>query len=142
MGKVKRYLFQGERSEKPVMYADKRSLELSETMHFHERNIRLEYSGNEFVKLIEAFIRAGDKWRSIGSIGPRMERDTTYLDLSSIEEHPKVTPTRFEIEESTYPTLKQTTIHLHYGHLRIEFTHAEWEEFARGVGKAVEEWKT
>lgn len=139
MGEVKRLLFSEPlTSASPAMYADKRSIESAETMHVHERNVRLEYTPAEMVDLMwalrVAFERNGEFRLALGD-------QTEYLSLRDIAAESGVTPTRFEVEESTYPTLSETTIHVHYRNLRLEFTHAEWEEFSAGIATASKEWR-
>ena len=135
MGEVKAMLFSEPLAEPaPVLYASKRSLEAAETLHHHERNVRLEYTAREFAEMLRAMSRAGKS--GLAEIVAR----TLYLDLSDIPAVPGVTPKRFQIEESTYPTLEETTIHLHYRSLRLEFTHREWAEFAKGVVEAWGVW--
>ena len=139
MGKVKTLLYSLPLAEPaPEMYATKRSIESAESLHYHERNIRLEYSAAEFAKMLAAMARAAKKGQPALSPTAR----TVYLDLSDIPVQPGISPRRFEIEESTYPTLPETTIHIHYRNLRLEFTHREWEEFARGIMEAWAKWQT
>ena len=139
MGEVKRMLFSKQlQSKSPDLYPDKRSLERAETMHVHERNMRLEYSREEFVEFAHAMDIAV---KTLGSRKPSPGLATEWLDLSDISSEPEVTPQRFDIEESTYPTLKETTIHLHYRNFRIEFTHKEWEEFVGGMEEAIRRWR-
>ncbi len=136
MGEVKKMLFSAQLAEAaPDMYASKRSLEAAETLHHHERNIRLEYTEIEFRSMLDAMARAAKK-------GSALSERTVYLDLSELPTEPGVTPRRFEIEESTYRTLAETTIHIHYRNLRIEFSHREWKEFAMGVLRSWESWQT
>ena len=137
MGRVKVLLYSEPLAEaSPAMYASKRSLEAAESLHHHERNIRLEYDEAEFRAMLAAMARAAKKRIP----GLSTEANTVYLDLSDIATKPGMTPRRFEIEESTYPTLPETTIHVHYRNLRLEFTHREWEEFAKGVTRAWKRW--
>ena len=141
MGHVKRMLHSAQLAKsEPDLYADKRSIELAESMHVHERNVRLEYDGGEFAETLNALDRALDAWTQNGCDDPRPGRETVWLDVSDIDPEPGVTPQRFDIEESEYPTLSETTIHLHYRSLRLEFSHAEWLEFAEGVATALGRW--
>lgn len=137
MGNVKTLLYSKPlASPAPAYYADKRSIESAESLHVHERNLRLEYTLDELEALIDALVRTGE--RPVVPLGP----ETTYLDLSDLPPESGISPRRFEVEESTYPTLPETTIHLHYRNLRIEFSHAEWREFHRGVSDAWRAWLT
>lgn len=123
----------------PDMYSNTRSLECSETMHFHERNMRLEYTDEEFRHLWLSMTNARtkiDKEELSSSPGNK----TIWLDVTKIGPSAGVTPERFDIEESEYPTLKETTVHIHYRNLRIELSHYEWEEFSDTVAIAREEW--
>ncbi len=139
MGKVKTLLYSVPLAEPaPEMYATKRSIEAAESLHHHERNIRLEYSPREFAEMLAAMARAAKK--GVPDLSPNAR--TMYLDLSDIPAQPGMSPRRFEIEESTYPTLPKTTIHIHYRNLRLEFSHREWEEFATGVLRSWEKWQT
>ncbi len=139
MGKVKMMLYSAPLAElAPAMYATKRSLEAAESLHHHERNIRMEYSPREFAEMLAAMARAAKKGQP--ALSPNAK--TVYLDLSNIPVQPGISPRRFEIEESTYPTLPETTIHIHYRNLRLEFSHREWEEFAMGVLRSWESWQT
>ncbi len=115
----------------PVYYADKRSIELAETLHHHERNLRLEYDGSPFANMLVAFMRAREAWMGRGC--PRDSFQTEYLSLTDIEPEPSVTPRRFDVEECTYPTLPETTIHIHLRNLRIELSHEEWVEISDGI---------
>lgn len=136
MGKVRRMLHSVTlASDAPALYADKRAIESAETMHVHERNVRLEYTPDEFAAFMEA----------MHGIRPRpahggTDTETIYLDLADISSSPGVTPQRFDIEETEYPTLDDTTIHIHYRSLRLELTHQEWLQFAFGVRAALHAW--
>jgi len=134
MGAVKRLLHQSKISPSPDMYPKSRSIEAAESMHIHERNVRLEYDVDEFFMLLGDLSDAHTTWSG------DLSEKTRWLKVSDIGNEPAVTPTRFEIEESEYPTLDQTTIHLHYRNLRIEFSHREWEDFAEGVIDAMTKW--
>ena len=135
MGKVKKMLHSSRlKTSAPMMYAGKRSLESAETLHMHERNIRLEYTREEFW----AFVAAMEASRRPGLLG--YSDHTVYLSLTDILPEPGISPDRFDVEESTYPTLPETTIHIHYRNLRLEFTHEEWQEFAQGIQLAWSNW--
>jgi len=137
MGKVRRLLFSEDlATAAPKHYPDKRAVECAETFHHHERNVRLEYSPVEFAAMLRAMGNAEEKWHDAGS--PKVSDSTVYLSLTDLRSHPGVTPRRFEIEESEYPTLDETTIHLHYRNLRLEFSHEEWREFVDGVLQAMD----
>ena len=137
MGDVKRLLHSSEIAPAPEMYAGSRSIEAAESMHIHERNVRLEYSPVEFMLLIDDVREASADWD--GGLSDK----TIWLRVNrGLGPHPDITPTRFEVEESEYPTLNETTIHVHYRNLRLEFTHREWEEFANGITEAMKSWKT
>lgn len=138
MGQVKKLLFSKLLDKaRPFYYSGKRSIEAAESMHVHERNVRLEYSALEFRRFVAAMKRSFEKW---SGAPPEPTDATVWLDVSDIPHEPEVTPQRFDIEESTYPTLKQTTVHLHYRSLRMEFSHAEWEEFSSGIIDARKVW--
>ena len=139
MGAVKRMLHSSELAPEPAMYAKKRSIEEAETMHVHERNVRLEYTGREFQSLAVAIADAEKAW---SGKEPQPGAPTNWLDVSALPASPGVTPQRFDIEESEYPSLDETTVHVHYRNLRLEFSHAEWVEFAQGVCGALIEWKS
>lgn len=138
MGKVKRYLLRRTLDRRrPDLYPDKRSIECAETMHLHERNLRIEHTLGEFQDLVAAY---QDARRKLGSERPEPGKPTNWLGVSDISAEPGVTPDRFEVEESDYPTLNETTIHVHYRSLRLEFSHREWEEFAAGIEQASQAW--
>ncbi len=136
MGNVTRLLFV-KTILAPSMYANKRSIETAESLHLHQRNLRLEYSRDEFDALVEDVAAAGKKWLELGR--PRADLKTVYLGLTDIDPQARAGHGgRFAVEENTYPTLKEPTIHLHYHDLRIEFTQNEWMEFAKGIAAALE----
>jgi len=138
MGKVRRLLFSKQLdSDAPRYYADKRAIETAESLHVHERNLRLEYSADEFGALLLAVQCAEQAWD--GS-EPKPDAPTKYLDVSDLDPAPAVTPSRFDVEESEYPTLDETTVHVHYRSLRMELSHDEWREFAEGIVSAWGQW--
>lgn len=145
MGEVKRLLYSHPlATAAPAYYASKRSIELAESLHHHERNLRLEYrtGSAEFSEMCmsvgRAFRALQDRAQYELTMAPA---ETVYLNLSDIPAEPTQTPRRFDIEESTYPTLPETTIHIHYRNLRIELSHEEWREFAAGVIHAAAEFE-
>ena len=123
----------------PDMYSDTRSLECSETMHFHERNMRLEYTDEEFRHLWLSMTNARNKVDK-EDMASYPGKPTAWLDVAKIGPSAGVTAERFDIEESEYPTLKETTVHIHYRNLRLELSQDEWEEFAITVAAAKTEW--
>lgn len=129
MGDTRRVLAEREIAPAPVYYADKRSLEAAESLHHHERNLRLEYTPKEWGAMLAAMLRGA---RVPYGISDR----TVYLDLSDIDPVCGMHPTRLRVEEVHYPTLPETTIHIHYRSLRIEMSHAEFREFAEAIAEA------
>ena len=141
MGKVRRLLFSKQLdSDAPRYYADKRAIETAESLHVHERNVRVEYTEEEFMGLSYAMREASAVLGYAATPDTSPDAPTTYLDVSDLTPAPGVTPSRFDIEESEYPTMDETTIHVHYRNLRLEFSHLEFAEFALGVYKAWEAW--
>ena len=134
MGDVKRMLHTQEIAPKPDMYAGKRSIEAAESMHIHDRNTRMEYTPEEIRALAKNMEQAMIGWNGL------LSGKTNWLCVSAINPVCGVTPTRFDIEETEYPTLDATTIHIHYRNLRLEFSHAEWEQFAGGIIQAMGKW--
>ena len=125
MGHVKRLLFSTEIAPEPAHYAGKRSIEHAETMHVHERNVRMEWDSQQFQDFACDMRLAETEWRSsLGGACPKPGAPTTHLVVSDIPGS-GVTPTRFEVEETEYPTLDATTIHVHYRNLRLELSHQE-----------------
>lgn len=137
MGAVRRLLFRATLKPEPDMYAGTRSIEAAETMHVHERNLRLEYTPDEFEAFTSDMSTSHARWNGEDCTP---DASTEWLSVTKLAASPGVTPTRFEIEESEYPTLPETTIHVHYRNLRLEFSHAEWEAFSAGIAAARREW--
>lgn len=66
MGKVKQLLYSAEIDPTSDLYSDTRSIECSESMHIHERNMRLEYSLEEFHQFLNDFRQAEQARGEIG----------------------------------------------------------------------------
>lgn len=142
MGEVERMLHGGElRLPYPEHYAGKRTWELAETIHYHERNLRLEYTADEFRAFAAAVSEAWERWVGLGMPLPEPGAATVYLSLTDVRPSPGVTPRRCEVEHSRYPTIPGGTIHLHYRNLRIEFSPAEWLQFLGAVEAAGRAWR-
>lgn len=138
MGEVEKLLYRGAVRPAPDLYAGKATVEVCESIHLHRRNWRLELTAVEWDEFFAYVVKA--QAHQEGRL-PYPNRPTEYLAIVDVPAEPGVTPTRFEIEHSKYPTIPGGTIHLHYRDLRLEFTPAEWEKFAEGVALALDRWK-
>lgn len=138
MGEVERLLYgKPLASNAPAHYAGKATTEICESIHFHRRNVRLELTKEEYGQVL-GDMQAATRWK--GDVSPAPGKPTQYVTLTNIDSSPGVTPDRFEIEHSKYPTIPGGTIHIHYRDLRIEFSLEEWDEFATGIIHAWHRW--
>ena len=97
------------------------TIELCENVHLHYRNLRLEFSKNEFIQIlkllktldedeIDSFKYGSDKFKSLIKV-KTLPSETEWNDRLQIEEQ----------EEGHY--------HIHYRNFRIEFSKEEFKEW-------------
>lgn len=142
MGDIKRILFETRLDPAPVLYAGKRTLETAESLHLHTRNLRLEFSRNEFAQFCADVRAAEQRWtRELGCPEPTPGASTKYLSVTDIADIPEAGHGgRLAVEECSYPTIPAGTVHVHLRDLRIEFTPDEWNVFAHGIIEAFAKW--
>lgn len=142
MGDIKRTLFETRLQPGPDLYAGKRTYETAESLHLHQRNLRIEFTHTEFALFCRDTALAENRWtRELGRPEPTLESPTKYLIVTDIDPAPAAGHGgRFAVEECSYPTIPAGTVHVHLRDLRIEFTPEEWNVFAHGIIEAFTKW--
>lgn len=143
MGLVKKILARKKIDPVSTLYSDHFTLELSENIHFHFRNTRMELSGSEFKNLWILMKKGYKKWRRMGK--PDMSKNADQGELIFLEKL-KINPiagsdsSAMNGDELRIELIQWADyIHLHYKWFRIEFTYDEFLEFASAVTKSAEE---
>jgi hypothetical protein len=110
-----------------------------EGFHVHLRNMRLDFSQDEFRSLSEHLARSFQAYQSGSGVlmddGRDGRRDGYYvLDEQKIAPAPEINPTKLQIEVN-HPG----KVHLHLRNLRLELSYTEFVHFARVVASGLQE---
>lgn len=114
--------------DRPTLFANRLIFEKCENIHIHYRNLRLEYSQEEFAQFAEEMQTA---FLNI----PKEEQEYYVLSYTPVPEQPEYFKDRISIEAN------KGSIHLHYKNIRLEFTKDEFLDLTDSIEKAKKELK-
>lgn len=111
MGIIDKILFKKKVSENPPNN-DRLCVELCENVHLHYRNIRIEFTPEEFIDLVKMFEKI-----SAEEVSNFEYSDTAFKEIARVKLNPETHfSDRMQVELQT-----NKTIHIHYRNLRLEF---------------------
>lgn len=110
-------------------YNDKLWCDLCENLHIHLRNIRLEFSFEEWKELVVHLFSVKNELTKY----PDYKEDAGYQMLlytptKAIEKDSKYFPNRFRIEEE-----HDGSVHIHYRDIRLQVTKQEYNQIAKAM---------
>jgi hypothetical protein len=139
VGRVKNLLFTQELKEAADRFSDMYSIEVCEDFHIHWRNLRLQFSLNEWAEFRAALDHAWHCWQNMGGPLPHPDRSLPcYLKVNpgkTLHLNPvhDISGKNFRIEDDD---LNGPAIHVHYRSNRLELSHEEFLEMADGFTEA------
>lgn len=128
---------------KDTIFSERFVVECCETFHFHIRNIRFEFTHEDFLKLRQALRDVDKTYSQQGE-----PKSLHHIELGRAELNPDNSPEELSIElcENIYRKYatgwdscfhdEERFIHLHWRNLRIEMSNAEFLEFGKTVSQA------
>lgn len=140
MGFTRKILAAKEVSPSPVYYTSSFRIDLAESFHMHYRNVRLEFTTEEFRTVAGGFLMAYLEWLTMGK--PSYISPNAFLKFFDSKLHPVIGEGCETVRGNELSVeLQQHTdyIHLHYRGLKIEFSIDEYLEFAEVVCQAKDE---
>lgn len=144
MGRIKNLLYQKEIKPKSDNWADMYSFEVCEDFHLHWKNLRLQFSQDEWQHFTQAVAYALQQWEMKGCPPPLPHQKLPiYLKqdpnkVLNVQPEHDIRGTDFSIEDDD---LNGPSVHVHYRSLRLDLSHPEFLEMAEGFAEALKKYK-
>ena len=145
MGKVRQLLYQSELKPSADRYGDMYSFEACETMHIHWRNLRLEFSEQEWEQYVAAIKDAYAWWERHGKPKPNPSRSLPFylrehqVGAFNVHAEHNINGRNFRIKDDD---LNGPAIHVHYRSNRMEYSCEEFLAIADGFTEAAKKLRS
>ncbi len=138
MGYTRKVLAEKKLNEKAVFYTDDFILHMTESVHVHFRNFRLELSMEEWKKFVKGFLVSWVRWFLRGR--PHYQPTAFYWEMFRAQVHPVAGAGKQSVIRGKEMLVELSQfadyIHLHHRNTRYEFTVDEFLEYADEITKA------
>ena len=144
MGKIIKILGTKKIKDYPILLSRRLITEenKNEAFHIHIRNMRIDFSEEEFIEFAEHIKKSLNVFKEQKGINADDGRDGSYnnyfiLDQKEIKEAPSFNKNLLQIEVND-PNI----IHIHFRNLRIDLSPEEFSEFGKIIRSSLEKFES